>query len=195
MINLNTPSNGSFTGYSIQFEDITPVVEPVSLAEAKLYCRIDGTEEDALITSLVKMARQKCESYIGKCIIRKTVTITSFSFPYQFQIPYAPIEAVSDVLKVATIDTEGNERSLNYLINIGLYPKLRIIDNHYSEQFIVQYKAGFTNVPEDINLAIKMLVNTMYERREDFSDLNAIEQPIGVKALLQPYITYNWFGA
>jgi hypothetical protein len=40
-----------------------------------------------------------------------------------------------------------------------------------------------------------MMVNTLYERREDFSDLQAIPSPLGVKALLMPYKTYNWFGA
>jgi uncharacterized phiE125 gp8 family phage protein len=192
---LYTPSNSSFTGYSIQFADVAPVTEPVTLAEAKEYARIDGSTEDTLITSLIKVARLHCETYMGKAIIRKTVTIDSFSFPYQWQIPYGPLVSASDITKVVTIDQNNVETALNYQVNIGSFPKITITSGDQSFKFKMIYVAGFTSVPEDIKLAIKMMVNTMYERREDFSDLQAIPSPLGVKALLMPYKTYNWFGA
>jgi uncharacterized phiE125 gp8 family phage protein len=192
---LYSPNNSSFTGYSIQFADVAPVTEPITLAEAKEYARIDGSSEDTLITSLIKVARLHCESYMGKAIIRKTVTIDSFSFPYQWQIPYGPLVSASDITKVVTIDQNNIETALNYQVNIGLFPKIAITSGNQSFKFKMIYTAGFTTVPEDIKLAVKMMVNTLYERREDFSDLQAIPSPLGVKAILMPYKTYNWFGA
>ena len=192
---LYSPNNSSFTGYSIQFADVAPVTEPITLAEAKEYARIDGSTEDTLVTSLIKAARLHCESYMGKAIIRKTVTIDSFSFPYQWQIPYGPLASASDVTKVVTIDQNNVETALNYQVNVGLFPKIAITSGDQSFKFKMIYVAGFTTVPEDIKLAVKMMVNTLYERREDFSDLQAIESPLGVKAVLMPYKTYNWFGA
>jgi uncharacterized phiE125 gp8 family phage protein len=192
---LYSPNNSSFTGYSIQFADVAPVTEPITLAEAKEYARIDGAAEDTLITSLIKVARLHCESYMGKAIIRKTVTIDSFSFPYQWQIPYGPLVSASDITKVVTIDQNNVETALNYQVNIGSFPKIAITSGDQSFKFKMIYTAGFTTVPEDIKLAVKMMVNTLYERREDFSDLQAIPSPLGVKALLMPYKTYNWFGA
>jgi uncharacterized phiE125 gp8 family phage protein len=192
---LYSPNNSSFTGYSIQFADVAPVTEPITLAEAKEYARIDGSTEDTLITSLIKVARLHCESYMGKAIIRKTVTIDSFSFPYQWQIPYGPLVSASDITKVVTIDQNNVETALNYQVNIGSFPKIAITSGDQSFKFKMIYVAGFTTVPEDIKLAVKMMVNTLYERREDFSDLQAIPSPLGVKAILMPYKTYNWFGA
>ena len=192
---LFTPSNGSFTGYSVQLAETAPVVEPVTLAEAKEYARIDGIAEDTLITSLIKAARLHCESFTGKSLIPKTVTVTSFTYPYQFQMPYGPLLAENNVTKCVTLDQNAVETTLNYQVNAGLYPKLFILGGAQSYKFKLIYTAGFTTVPEDIKLAIKMMVNTLYERREDFSDLQAIESPLGVKALLMPYKTYNWFGA
>jgi uncharacterized phiE125 gp8 family phage protein len=192
---LYTPSNGSFTGYSVQVAETAPVVEPITLAEAKEYARIDGSAEDALITALIKMARIHSESFTGKSLVPKTITVTSFSFPYQFQMPYGPLNAENNVTKVVTLDQNGTETNLNYQVNPGLYPKMMILGGNQSYKFKTVYTAGFTTVPEDIKLAIKMLVNTMYERREDFSDLQAIPSPLGVKALLMPYKTFNWFGA
>jgi uncharacterized phiE125 gp8 family phage protein len=191
---LYTPSNGSFTGYSVQLST-GAVTEPVTLAEAKEYARIDGFSEDALITSLIKMARIHCESYIGKSIVLKTVTIDSFTFPYQFQMPYGPLTSELNISKCVTIDENNVETPLQYRVNAGLFPKLFILGGAQSYKFKLVYTAGFTTVPDDIKLAIKMMVNTLYERREDFSDLQAIESPLGVKALLMPYKTYNWFGA
>jgi hypothetical protein len=191
---LYTPSNGSFTGYSVQLST-GAVTEPVTLAEAKEYARIDGFSEDALITSLIKMARTHCESYIGKSIVLKTVTIDSFTFPYQFQMPYGPLTNEANISKCVTIDENNVETPLQYRVNAGLFPKLFILGGAQSYKFKLVYSAGFTTVPDDIKLAIKMMVNTLYERREDFSDLQAIESPLGVKALLMPYKTYNWFGA
>ena len=192
---LFTPSNGSFTGYSVQLAETAPVTEPVTLQEAKDYARIDGSTEDTLITSLIKVARLHCESFTGKSLIAKTVTVTSFTFPYQFQMPYGPLLAENNITKCVTIDQNDVETNLNFEVNLGLYPKLFILGGGQSYKFKLVYSAGFTTVPEDIKLAIKMLVNTLYERREDFSDLQAIESPLGVKALLMPYKSYNWFGA
>jgi len=192
---LYTPSNSSFTGYSVQFEDEIPAIEPISLTEAKEYARIDSTFEDTLISSLIKVARLHCEAFTGKAIIRKTITIESFTYPYQWQLPYGPLSSATDITKVVNIDQNGTETPLNYQVNVGLFPKIAITSGPQSFKFKMIYTAGFTNVPEDIKLAVKMMVNTMYERREDFSDLQAIPSPIGVKALLMPYKTYNWFGA
>jgi len=191
---LFTPSNGSFTGYTVQLTTFG-ITEPVTLAEAKVYSRIDGTSEDALITSLITMARTHCESFISKCIVLKTVEINSFTYPYQFQLPYGPLTNELNVTKCVTLDQNGVEKPLNYQVNAGLFPKLFILGGAQSYKFKLVYIAGMTTVPEDIKLAIKMMVNTLYERREDFSDLQAIESPLGVKALLMPYKTYNWFGA
>jgi hypothetical protein len=193
---LYTPSNGSFTGYSVQVAETAPVVEPITLAEAKEYARIDGSAEDALITALIKMARIHSESFTGKSLVPKTITITSFSFPYQFQMPYGPLNAENNVTKVVTLDQNGAETNLNYQVNPGLYPKMMILGGNQSYKFKTIYTAGFTTVPEDIKLAMKMLVNTLYERREDVIIGTIVADfPLGVKALLMPYKTFNWFGA
>ena len=192
---LYTPSNGSFTGYSVQLST-GAVTEPVTLAEAKEYARIDGFNEDTLITSLIKMARIHCESYIGKSIVLKTVTIDSFTFPYQFQMPYGPLTNEANISKCVTIDENNVETPLQYRVNAGLFPKLFILGGAQSYKFKLVYSAGFTTVPDDIKLAIKMMVNTLYERREDVIIGSIVADfPLGVKALLMPYKTYNWFGA
>jgi hypothetical protein len=110
-------------------------------------------------------------------------------------MPYGPLTNELNITKCVTLDQNGVETPLQYRVNTGLYPKISILGGAQNYKFKLIYTAGFASVPEEIKLAIKMMVNTLYERREDFSDLNAIPSPLGVKALLMPYKTYNWFGA
>ena len=49
-----------------------PTVEPVTLAEAKLFAKVDLTDDDALITALIVAARQKAESYTRRAFVTQT---------------------------------------------------------------------------------------------------------------------------
>jgi uncharacterized phiE125 gp8 family phage protein len=49
-----------------------PGEEPVSLAEAKAFCRIDGTDEDALVSALITAARLHVESITGRALLTQT---------------------------------------------------------------------------------------------------------------------------
>ncbi len=49
-----------------------PVLEPVSLAEAKLHLRVDLSNEDALIAGLIVTARELCELRTRRSFIEQT---------------------------------------------------------------------------------------------------------------------------
>ena len=51
---------------------IPPSIEPVDLAYAKTFLRVDGTDEDALIASLIGMAREQVETMIGRTLIQRS---------------------------------------------------------------------------------------------------------------------------
>ena len=42
--------------------------QPISLTEAKIFLRVEYTDEDQYIGSLIKTAREMCESYMRKQI-------------------------------------------------------------------------------------------------------------------------------
>jgi len=58
-----------------------PATEPVSLTEAKLFLRVDHTEEDALISDLISAAREMVENRILRALITQTWTLTLDFFP------------------------------------------------------------------------------------------------------------------
>jgi uncharacterized phiE125 gp8 family phage protein len=58
-----------------------PTVEPVTLAQAKLHCRVDFTDDDALITAYITAARQYAEKYTGRAFFNQTWLRTLDFFP------------------------------------------------------------------------------------------------------------------
>ncbi len=52
-----------------------PASEPITLAEAKAYLRIDSSGDDALITSLIVSARKLCEEHMQRAIMSQTLQL------------------------------------------------------------------------------------------------------------------------
>lgn len=58
--------------------DITPpIVEPVSLTRAKLFLRVEHDAEDDLIADMIRAARERVETYIGRSLIERQRRIKS----------------------------------------------------------------------------------------------------------------------
>jgi uncharacterized phiE125 gp8 family phage protein len=49
--------------------------EPLTLADAKSYMKIDFNDEDTLITTLITSAREQLESYLGLSLVEKNLTV------------------------------------------------------------------------------------------------------------------------
>jgi len=49
-----------------------PLIEPVTLAEAKVHLKIDHADEDTYISSLISSARRFCEKYTRGALIEQT---------------------------------------------------------------------------------------------------------------------------
>jgi len=57
------------------FIDNTPVVEGVTVAEAKLYCRVTTVSEDDLFAELITQARESIEKVTNLSLIPRQVNV------------------------------------------------------------------------------------------------------------------------
>ena len=83
-----------------------PATEPVSLAEAKLYLRVDSSDEDDLITSMIVSARQMIENHLRSALITQTRKMTLDDFPASSS-DVNKIERLSNFQNIAITELQG----------------------------------------------------------------------------------------
>jgi uncharacterized phiE125 gp8 family phage protein len=157
-----------------------PTTYPVTLAEAKLHCRVDGTDDDALITALITSATEMCEQQTGRALMTQTWLLTLDEFPTEIELTRVPVQSISSVTYT---DTAGATQTLSTgsnwrLLDLGDFSMARIVPVYgytwpatraQNNVVSVQYVAGYASaaaVPESIKQWIKLMVSTMYENRE-----------------------------
>ena len=68
-----------------------PASEPVSLADAKAWLRVDITDDDALITGLIPAARMVCEAICKKSFVNRQYMWTFDYFPNRLVVQPATV--------------------------------------------------------------------------------------------------------
>jgi len=173
-----------------------PAVEPVSLANMKLHLRVDSTDDNDLITSLIVASRQWCEDYEGRSYITQTITAKIDRFSDEIIIPRPKLQSVT---AIKYIDTSGDEQTLDSgIYDVDIYREPGRITRGYNQNWAnyrgdvngieIIYIAGYgdasTDVPDRTIAAIKLLCGHLFEHRESTSELSLKEIPMGVTSLL-----------
>lgn len=84
---------------------IPPAVEPVSLADAKLHCRVDHNADDELISDHIATARRQAEHQLGRALITQTWERVLDQFPAaEIELGMPPVR---QVLAVRYLDAAG----------------------------------------------------------------------------------------
>lgn len=86
-----------------------PSLEPISTTEAKSWLRVTGSDDDAMIASLVTQARQWAEMYTRRALLSQTWDLTLQSFPSCIELPVSPLRSVT---WVKYNDTNGDQQTL-----------------------------------------------------------------------------------
>ena len=69
-----------------------PAVEPVTLSEAKAHLRVDATDDDAYIITLISAAREWCEQYLDRTLVLTQWTMRMEEFPEEeIELPRPPV--------------------------------------------------------------------------------------------------------
>lgn len=176
--------------------------EPVTLAEARLHTKQDSdiTADDALITALIKAARETVENITGRALITQTWRLTLDEFPGDGVI-WVPRPNLIAVSSITYKDVDGNTQTLasnQYVADVDSlpgrihraynvsWPNVRGDANCITITFTAGYGAAAA-VPESYKAAIKLLVGNWYENREQSVAGGLSEIPMGVQALLGGY--------
>lgn len=182
-----------------------PVVEPVSISEAKSHLRIDAdfTDDDLYLQSLISAARIHVETVSDRTLILSQWQMKMDVFPsWDIELPKPPI-AVGDVtvsyipsdavyLPVSYTNFRVDRDSTPAVIRPqwnGSWPSARGAEN----DVVITYWAGYgpspANVPTPARHCILMLVASWYANREAVVQGGMNPVPMAVEVLLG---AINW---
>jgi len=158
-----------------------PTEEPVTLAEAKAHCRVDGSDEDDLITALIVAARQWVERHLDQALISQEVTAKRTGFPNAWRI-YLPFTALRSVASVEYLDSDRVSQSLATTVyevdTFGIPGSIYLKQDQEwpsdvasePDTVTIVYQAGIAataaTTPQAIKQAVLLLVGHWYENRE-----------------------------
>jgi uncharacterized phiE125 gp8 family phage protein len=156
--------------------------EPVTLAEAKLACRVDSdiTADDTYITALIKAARSQCEHLLGRTITAATYERALDEFPDGgIQLAWPHVTAISSIQYVDSAGTLQTLSSSVYTLDAREHPGWAMLAEGQDwpatldtagavrVTFTTNWTEGGTGtVPEDVKSWVMVRVATAYRFRE-----------------------------
>lgn len=143
---------------------VEPTVEPITLAEAKAQCKVEFSDDDALLTALISAARDYAENRIERSLCTQTwmLTLDSFPGPSLMGVPFGrgysiPRHAivlerppVQSIMSITYVGMDGNSGS------------------------VTAYKPGTGNPPNEF-----CFVDLTYGGTQRIDDLVRVTPPFG----------------
>lgn len=155
---------------------VTPAtVFPVTLAEAKSFCRVTTSTEDTLITSLIPAATKYVEEALSLSIAEQTWKLTLDAFTSAIELPRGPVTSVDTVTYA---DVNGADQAASpdlYTVDLTSDRQWLVLNSSESwpstlnavNAVSVTYTAGMElEQAHPLRLAILFLVAHYYERND-----------------------------
>ena len=183
---------------------ITPAAAlAVSLSEAKAHLRIDSSDEDTLITSMITAATETCEQITGRAIMPQTWALTLDEFPSVIELTRVPVASITSLKYTDTSGAQITLDSAAYrLRNVDDYASALIVPAYNAEwpdtlddtdTVEVRFVSGYANaaaVPQPIKNWILINVASQYENREETTARQTVSLKF-VDTLLDRYKVYQ----
>ena len=178
-----------------------PASEPITLAETKLYLRVDHSDEDSLISSLIQTSRLQVEAALGLALISQQWTLHADCWPLSgvVELPLRPLISVDEIRVLSAdgeaevldsiaiaVDRHGDRPRLTSRTGYWPIPGQRL--NGIAIDFTAGFGSDASAVPDDVRQALMALVGHWFEHRglEQVTGAASVI-PKHVSALLAPY--------
>ena len=179
-----------------------PALEPVSLTEAKLHLRVDGSDEDDLITALIVAARQAAEHQLDRALVTQTWERRFDAFPAaELELGMPPVQSITSVTYYDADEVLQTMDAADYALDAyrlpgwavpaygTTWPSTLDTPNAVRVRFVAGYGDTASDVPEAIRQWMLMRIGTLYKHREQVvAGMSVAELPGAfVDRLLDPY--------
>jgi uncharacterized phiE125 gp8 family phage protein len=176
-----------------------PAVEPVSLTEAKTYLRIDQSDEDGLLGTLITAARLMIEAASGRMLVDQTWRIVLDRWPDggEIRLPLSPVSAIVAArvynANGAAQAVSGSALVLDWQADPPLIRVVATVPAAGRDRSAVEidvtagYGATAAAVPALLRQAVLQLAARWFELRGDVVGQDAAVLPSGIMALVAPF--------
>lgn len=192
-----------------------PAAEPVSLAEARAWLRVDTNDEDAAIASLISVGRMLVESATRRALVTQGWRLTldawptsggdgSWSIlstrpspaPSEIVIPFAPVQSIS-AIRIYDVANQPQTLGQTTYRLVGAPERARILFAAQPPQpgakaagIEIDLVAGYGDPPDTpaaLRHAILALVSWWFDNRGDVASTGADNLPPRAAALIAPF--------
>ena len=175
---------------------------PVTLVEAKEFMRVDGTDQDDVITAMIAAATSWAEGVTRRAFIDRLLEVRMGSLPVGACRVVLPFPPVRSLVAITYVDTDGAPQVINtgdvtldplfgiVTPNVGVsWPTVRSVTFEYN----AGYGGAAADVPQQIRQAILVATSQMYEYRIDQTVGAQISRPHdkASHALLQDFRVFE----
>ena len=154
-----------------------PSIDPVTIAECKRHMRIEHSDDDVIIGSLINVAVNYLDvtGMLGKAMITQTWAEYVDFHATTVHLSITPVQSVSsieyyDVNNVLQTDTLSNYYIIGTKGYKTIYPKSGYawpVTFKRDDAIKITYVVGYGDTAERVRHALKMLVANYYENREN----------------------------
>lgn len=174
-----------------------PTGDVVTVADLKVHCRIDGSDEDAYLATLLDNAEAEAEAYLWQKLLTQTWNEYFDGFTDPLKLRYGPVSSIGTLTYT---DSNGASQTLaTSVYELGQVDGVYVVRRKYNQTWpdtrshedvvTVPYICGYgaaNAVPERIKHAIRLHAATAYRNREDGAPPEAFFR------LLGPYRLNRW---
>lgn len=164
---------------------VPPALLPVSLEEARLFLRVDSTEEDLVLETLIAAATTYCDGYsgiLGRGLVTQTWEQSVAGFPIapctMIRLQLIPVQSISEIryYDIAGAPVVMDPGSYALLTDqSGAYATLAsgaswpadaaTRDDAVKVSYVVGYGDKASDVPAPVRQAILLMVSAWYDDR------------------------------
>lgn len=178
-----------------------PAAEPITLAEAKSFLRVEHDDDDDLIAALVTGSRIHVETQTHRALITQAWRLVRDVWPADGRLALLPVP-VASVVAARVYRLDGTTQSIDVsaftldkaaapavlAFTSGAMPAPGRKAGGIEIEITAGYGAAAANVPEPLRQAIRLLTAHWYENRAVVAVGHEVAVlPASVAALIAPY--------
>ena len=178
-----------------------PALEPVSLADAKHFLRVEHDDDDDVVAALIAAARVHVEAQTRRALIEQTWRLVRDVWPASGRLPVLPTP-LKEVTAIRVFDADGMPHLLDvddFAIDTVSAPAVIAYargaphaPGRLTAGIEIDIVAGYGDAAEDVpaplRLAIRMLVAHWYENRGVIAASGEVAaMPVSVSSLIAPF--------